>query len=127
MLIQRLFPGAIIVYEKEGVSRNTAKGVQDALVDWMLLSKTSRIIAPYMSSFSVEAGAVNRIKTEIIVAEDALSKPHLRILFPKYLKGHYKVLKEKGIRGYFLRSYNYRKGQIFNLIRKKPSDRGEGF
>jgi len=127
MHIRRLFPGAVIVYEKESVSRDTKKGMQDALIDWMLLSKTSRIIAPYMSSFSVEAGAVNRIKTEIIVAEDAFSKTHLRILFVKYLEGHYKVLNEKGIKEYFLRSYNYRKGQLFNLIRKKPSDRGEGF
>ena len=89
MHIKRLFPGAILVYEKERVSRNTTKGMQDALVDWMLLSKTSRIISPYMSSFSGEAGAVNRIKTGVIVAEDVLSKPHWRILFPKYLKAHY--------------------------------------
>jgi len=126
MRIRRLFPDIVIVYAKESVSRNTKEGMQDALVDWMLLSKTSSILAPYMSSFSVEAGAVNRIKTRVIVAEDALSKPHLRILFPKYLEGHYKVLKEEGIKAYLLRSYNYRKGQMFSLIRKKTSDRDEG-
>ena len=119
-LIMRLFPGVVIVHEKENPRRNTTNGMQDALVDWVLLSKTSRIIAPYASSFSEEAGAVNRIKTEIVVREDELSKTHFKIRFIDYFKTHYGVMKKEGIKGYFLRSYNYRKGRIFNRGRKKP-------
>ncbi len=118
-LIRRLFPDAVIVYEKEGSSRNTTKGMQDALVDWLLLSKTSRIIAPYASSFSEEASAVNRIKTEVVVREDELSKKHFKMRFTEFFKTHYGVLQKKGIKQYFRHSYNYRKGQIFQLEQKK--------
>ena len=120
-LIMRLFPGVIIVYEKDEPSRNTTKGMQDALVDWVLLSKTSKIIATYASSFSEEASAVNMITTEIIMKEDELSKSHFKVLFTDHFKTHYRVLKKKGIKEYFLRSYNYRKGQLVNWNRKKPS------
>jgi hypothetical protein len=124
-LIRRLFPGLIIVYEKDEPSRNTTKGMQDALVDWLLLSKTSRIIASYASSFSEEASAVNRIRTEVVVRQDELSKTHFKMLFTKYVKRHYRALKEEGIKGYFLLSYNYRKKQIVNWNRKKPSPGNE--
>ena len=71
-LIQLLFGKAVIVFEKKEPSRHTRKGMQDALVDWVLLSRTARMIAPYASSFSEEAGAVNRIEMEIIVNEEEL-------------------------------------------------------
>ena len=119
MHIRRLFSGDVIVYEKECISRDTRKGMQDALVDWMLLSKISRLIFPFASSFFERAGAVNRIQTEVILAEGTLSKKHLKILLPKYLEGHYKVLKEEGIKEYVLRFYNYRKRQMSRLFRKK--------
>jgi hypothetical protein len=120
-LIRRLFPDAVIVYEKGGSGRNTTKGMQDALVDWLLLSKTSRIIASYASSFSQEAAMVNRIKTDVIVREQELSKTHFRMrFFTEIFKAHYQVLKEEGIRQYFRYSYNYRKGQIINWSKKKP-------
>ena len=119
-LIRRLFPDAVIVYEKGGSGRNTTKGMQDALVDWVLLSKTSRIIASYASSFSQEAGVVNRIKTDVIVREEELSKTHFKMrFFTEFFKTHYRILKEEGIRQYFRYSYNYRKGQIINWSRKK--------
>ena len=125
-LIRRLFPGAVIVHEKEGSGRNTKKGMQDALVDWVLLSKTSRIIASYASSFSQEAGLVNRIKTDVIVREEELSKTHFRIsLFTGFFKAHYRVLKEEGIKQYFRYSYNYRKRQIINWSRRKKSRTGK--
>jgi hypothetical protein len=121
-LIRRLFPDAVIVYEKGGAGRNTTKGMQDALVDWLLLSKTSRLIASYASSFSQEAGVVNRIKTDVIVREEELSKTHFKLRFVTELfKAHYRILREEGIRQYFRYSYNYRKGQIINWSRKKTS------
>ena len=123
-LIRRLFARAVIVYEKEGSGRNTTKGMQDALVDWLLLSKTSRIIASYASSFSQEAGMVNRIKTDVIVREGELSKTHFRMRFAGFFKTHYRVLKEEGIKQYFRYSYNYRKGQIIEWSRKKMSRSG---
>ncbi|MFA6055185.1 MAG: hypothetical protein WC769_07430 [Thermodesulfovibrionales bacterium] len=92
--IRRLFPDKIIVYEKEGFGRNTTKGIQDALVDWVLLSKTSRIIASYASSFSQEAGVVNRIKTDVILREEELSKTHFKMLFTECFKKHYRALKK---------------------------------
>ena len=101
-LIRRLFPDAVIVYEKEGFGRNSTKGMQDALVDWVLLSKTSRIIASYASSFSQEAALVNRIKTDVIVREEELSKTHFAIrFFTEFFKTHYRVLKEEGIKYVF--------------------------
>jgi hypothetical protein len=121
-LFRRLFPDAVIVYEKEGSARNTTKGMQDALVDWLLLSKTSRIIGSYASSFSQEAGVVNRIKTDVIVKEEELSKKHFKMRFFKELiKTHYRILKKEGIRQYFRYSYTHRKAQIVNWSRKKPS------
>ena len=100
--------------------------MQDALVDWVLLSKTSRIIASYASSFSQEAALVNRIKTDVIVREEELSKTHFAIrFFTEFFKTHYRVLKEEGIKQYLLYSYNYRKGQIFNWRRKKNSHHGK--
>jgi hypothetical protein len=119
-LIRRLFPNAVIVYKKGGSGRNTKKGMQDALVDWVLLSRTSRIIASYASSFSQEAGVVNRIKSDVIMREEELSKTHLSMsFFTELSKTHYRVLKKEGIRQYLRYSYNYRKGQIINWSRKK--------
>jgi len=123
--IRRLFSDTVIVYEKEGCNRDTTKGMQDALVDWLLLSKTSRIIASYASSFSQEAGVVNRIKTDMILREEELSKTHFKIYFTGFFKTHYSILKEEGIKQYLRYSYNYRKGQIFNWRRKKTSCHGK--
>ena len=121
-LIRRLFHNAVIVHEKGGSGRNTTKGMQDALVDWVLLSKTSRIIASYASSFSQEARVVNRIKTDMIVREEELSKTHFKMrFFTEFFKTHYRILREEGIKQYFRYSYNYRKGQIINWSRKKTS------
>jgi hypothetical protein len=108
---RQLFHNAVIVYKKEEVKRNTRKGMQDALIDWLLLAKTSMIIASYSSSFSEEASVVNRIKKHVIVKEDELSKTHF--------KAHYRVLKNDGIRKYCLFFYNYRIRQIGNWCRIK--------
>ena len=80
-LIKQIFPDAVIVYQKKGSGRNTTRGMQDALVDWVLLWKTSRIIASYTSSFSQEAALVNRIKTDVIVRKKNSLKHTSRYVF----------------------------------------------
>jgi hypothetical protein len=104
--IRELFRGSVIVHEKESyhkqdVCRDTKRGIQEALIDWLLLSKTSRIIGSYSSSFSREAGAVHMIHTEFILRREELSRTHYkrtlecygkkakgrsRKLFRKYIK-----------------------------------------
>lgn len=117
--IRHQFPAAVIVNEKETVSRNTKKGMQDALIDWLLLSKTSKIIHSATSSFSVEAAVVNMTKGESILRKEELSRTHYRMLFREYITTHYKILKNEGFRTYLSYSYNYRKWQVLSWIRKK--------
>lgn len=52
-----LFADRIIWHQKE-YSRNSSKGVQDALVDLMCLSQTQKVIGSYGSSFSVTAAQI---------------------------------------------------------------------
>jgi len=61
----------------------------------------------------------------VILREEELSKTHFKIRFTECFKTHYRVLKEEGIKQYFLYSYNYRKGQIFSWSRKKTSRPGK--
>jgi hypothetical protein len=49
------FIGRIMVYKKRSFSRNDKKGVQDALVDLLLLSGTKYIIGSYLSTFTETA------------------------------------------------------------------------
>jgi len=117
--IRQLFKMAVIVHEKEKVSRYTKKGMQDALIDWLLLSRTSKIIRSSTSSFSEEAAVVNMIKHESILREEELSRIHYKTWVKVQVKSHYRVLKEEGVRNYLFYSYNYRKGQALSWIRKK--------
>jgi len=110
--IRRLFTDSVIAYEKKEYGRNTARGMQDALTDWLLLSRTSRIIASYASSFSQEAGVVHRIKTDEIVHEEGLSKNHHMPYLTSLLTTHYRILKEEGLKQYVLYSYRFRKNRI---------------
>jgi hypothetical protein len=119
-IVKQLFKDAVIIYEKDVVSRSTQMGMQDALVDWLLLSRTSKIICSYWSSFNEEASVVNTIeripiKTVTIRTLKHLTKSRLKSIF----KTHYLILKNEGLKKYILYSYNYRKGQIFDWIRKK--------
>ncbi len=109
----------VIVYEKENISRNTQTGMQDALVDWLLLSKSSRIIGSSTSSFSEEAAVVNMIEREPIVKEGELSRTHYNMLFKPRFNPYFRVLRDEGFRNFFSYSYNYRKGQILSWIRRK--------
>jgi hypothetical protein len=117
--ISRMFQDAVIVYEKEAVHRDTKKGIQDALVDWLLLSKTSKIISSYLSSFSEEAGVVNMIKNDYVLKAEELSRLHYKAILKEHFKGHWEVLRKEGLNKYFQYSYNYRKRQLINWIRKK--------
>jgi len=120
-LVKKAFGDAVTVYEKEFISRDTRKGMRDALIDWLLLSRTSRIIGSYSSSFSEEAAMVNMVNIDSLLREEELSNPHYKTILKAHLKTHWAVLKREGINKYFLYSYNYRKGQISYWIRKKIS------
>jgi hypothetical protein len=122
-LIMR-FPKEVVVYEKEGVSRKTKKGIQDALIDWLLLSRTSAIIYSKTSSFSEEAAVVNAAKREPILKEDELSKTHYRILFREVVTPHYLLLKREGLRTYLSLSYRYRRRQVADWVRSRFSSPG---
>lgn len=99
---------AVIVHEKDAVSRSTKKGIQDALVDWLLLSRTSRIVGSYRSSFNEEAGIVNMIRVETI--------PKQAILLN--FKAHYNLLVKSGLKKVLLYSYYYRKEKLLNKIKR---------
>jgi hypothetical protein len=119
--ISHMFQDAVIVYKKEVVNRATKEGMHDALIDWLLLSKTSRIISSYSSSFSEEAAMVNMIKNDSILRAEELSKTHYKTIFKAHLRTHWEVLDSEGFKKYVLYSYNYRRGQFINWIRKKIS------
>jgi hypothetical protein len=58
----------VIWYPKE-YTRDTQKGIQDAMVDLLCLSKTNRIIGSYRSSFSETAAQINDISAAYITVE----------------------------------------------------------
>ena len=60
--------GAAIIYQEESLSRNTSDGIRDAVVDLFCLSRTSKIIGSYYSSFSEIAAELGR--KELIFAID---------------------------------------------------------
>jgi hypothetical protein len=67
--LKRKYPGKIITYEKE-ISRNSEKGIQDALVDLLCLAETSKIIGSYYSSFSDVASYMGGIELQLIYSAD---------------------------------------------------------
>lgn len=58
----RQFPNKILTSPKSSYDRNTAGGIQDALVDLYALSKTKKILGSYYSSFSEVAAAISDIE-----------------------------------------------------------------
>lgn len=54
------FGDKITIQKNKDLSRTTLKGIQDALVDLYCLSKTSKIIGSYWSSFTETAAAINK-------------------------------------------------------------------
>lgn len=107
-IIRSYFQDAVIVHEKDTLSRLTRDGMRDALIDWLLLSRTSRIIGSYRSSFNEEASAVNMIRLETI--------PKQAILLN--LKAHYGLFRTSGLRKVILYSYYYRKQQLLESIKR---------
>lgn len=57
----------IFTQPERTLERDDKKGIQDALVDWLLLSQTKFIIRSYYSSFSEEACIVNHVESQVIV------------------------------------------------------------
>jgi len=64
MMMQQ-FGNKIITYKKE-LSRQSIKGMQDALVDLYCLSKTAKILGSYWSSFSEIGARINNIPLQIV-------------------------------------------------------------
>jgi len=60
-----VFGSKIMTHNKE-MSRRTVKGIQDAAVDLYCLSRTSKIIGSYWSSFSEMASKIGQVKLETI-------------------------------------------------------------
>ncbi len=58
--VKRSFPNQVVSYKKE-LSRNKMQGVKDALIDMLCLSRTSKIIGSYYSSFSEVASEMGKI------------------------------------------------------------------
>lgn len=108
-IFKSLFRDNLIVYEKTIICRDTVKGMQDALVDWLLLSRTAKIIGSYLSSFTIEAGAVNMIET--------IHVRKLRYFLQQKIKEHHKIIKREGLKRYFFYSYTYSKRQIMKLFK----------
>ena len=67
--LKREYPGKIITYQKE-ISRNSEKGIQDALVDLLCLAATKKIIGSYYSSFSDVASYMGGIELKLIYSAD---------------------------------------------------------
>ncbi|MCR4691786.1 MAG: hypothetical protein K5739_10610 [Lachnospiraceae bacterium] len=67
--LRKLFPGKIISNENRDLSRETVTGIQDALVDLLALSETSKIIGSYYSSFTDIAADMHSIP-KVIAGKD---------------------------------------------------------
>jgi hypothetical protein len=63
--VKERFPGRVTTRDKS-FARNRARGVQDALVDLLVLSKCSLILGSYWSSFSQTAAEMGRGTLEIV-------------------------------------------------------------
>jgi hypothetical protein len=55
-----------IIFHKKVFGRSVTKGVKDAVVDLFCLSRTSKILGSYFSSFSQIAGRLGNIPVEIL-------------------------------------------------------------
>jgi hypothetical protein len=61
--------GSKIIYVEKLLSRNSPQGIKDALFDITVLSKCTKILGSYWSSFSYIAAQYGNIPLEIIVEE----------------------------------------------------------
>ena len=60
------FQNRIITYENKELSRNTTKGIKDAFIDMLCLSRTNKIYGSYQSSFSHIASLINGIELQVV-------------------------------------------------------------
>ncbi len=107
-IIKDHLQNAVIVHEKDTVSRLTRNGMEDALIDWLLLSRTSKIIGSYRSSFNEEASIINMIDLETIPKQAVLLN----------FKAHYNLLKTSGLKKVLLYSYYYRKEKLWEWLKR---------
>lgn len=63
--IKNAIPGRVFTFQKD-FTRNSENGAKDALVDLWCLSKTSRILGSYWSSFSATASQIGQIDIKVI-------------------------------------------------------------
>lgn len=80
--MQRRYGERLLSYRKRSRDRNSPEGVEDALVDLLLLSKGKEIIGSYRSSFSSVAALFNSVPLKIMdVYERGGMDPIRRIPF----------------------------------------------
>ena len=65
-VIKDIFGDRIITHKKTSFDRKTPQAIKDALVDLYCLSKCSKIIGSYLSSFSETASEINGIGLETV-------------------------------------------------------------
>jgi hypothetical protein len=65
--LRRTFGSKIVTQPQRTLRRDATQGIQDALVDWLLLSQTMFIIRSYYSSFSEEAAIVNQTGNHVVI------------------------------------------------------------
>ena len=69
--LKDLFPNRVVSHKKKSLNRNSSAGIKDALIDLYCLSKCSKIIGSYWSSFTDTAQEINGIE-HIIIKSDSL-------------------------------------------------------
>jgi len=68
-----IFPGRIIVHKKSTYNRANVSAIRDALIDLNCLSRTSKIIGSYSSSFSEEAANIGGVDL-VVMDNDIFTK-----------------------------------------------------
>lgn len=64
--IRQHFGGAILTQKEKNLNRDSEKGIRDALVDLLCLSRTSHIYGSYWSSFSDVSAMIGNIELTVV-------------------------------------------------------------
>ena len=68
--LKQAFPAErLVIYENKVLDRDSREGIQDALVDMLCLSKCSRIIGSYRSTFSLIPSIMGNIPLEMMIKD----------------------------------------------------------
>jgi len=62
------FPSRIFVFQKR-FGRNTRESIRDALIDLLLLSRGSLLLASYWSCFSATAASIGGIPSQVVTSD----------------------------------------------------------